>query len=287
MNIVGFSEKALREYGPLGDRTLEYIGADILPDKAAELRVYRKGLSFADDPSPFSGIVSAYGTLLRHKDVKICDVSQSGKGYRMTFLLPEMVPMETLTPLLDDFFTVFPSEGYEDRLRRSLAGFMAASKTELSPLMQVGVEVGADLSPISLKYYMRLPKALSKPGTELDRLSEIYNASASSSELSGKDLNDEHRALTGYNYLPIFIGYNDREGERELKLYYKSASTGYRPNELRLRAAELSKKLGWTELLSESDIDSLYRALRLYIEGVAASLTHDGRWRIYINRLPN
>ncbi len=285
MSIVGFSEKALQEYGPSGDRTLEYICAEIIPNTAPELRVYRKNVLFENVDSPYGAIVSAFHSFLADPRIGICDISRGRHGYRMTFILPETIPFSELRLILNRFFSAVSSPGYEKRLLSSVDGFTSVSGAELSPLMQLGVEVGDSLSLVSLKYYLRLPAEISSLNSPYDLISRQAYAAVESYERRGS-FAYENEVLNENKYRPAFIGINDYDGVREAKLYYKSTGTGYRPLELQRSAAQLSRAFGWDSLLTEEALDSLYKNSRIYVDGVAVSLTTEGRWRLYFSRLP-
>ena len=276
---------AISIYGKNGDTSLEYIGVILCNNQIANFRVYRKRcdsvLKHINTIEPYHTMHTKYLKGFTDKSgVKLCDISQDHLShehvFRMMYKLPKTLTHEDSTLYIEKFFSSYPDSPYSIEIQSNVNHFSQITQCVQSPLLQLGIEFDKDCHLLGVKYYLAFH--------ELEHCNRFL-ASYSKKNSLPLAFAETVSQICKNNFTPIFLGINNHKDKIESKLYFISKAFGHQIQNILPVSITLANTLGWNKALPQQDLEDLY-SMGMYIEGIAISLHHADKWRLYINSLP-
>ena len=184
--------------------------------------------------------------------------------------------------LISEEFPDVPSD-ITDKCIRCMKALKEGLGMQESPLMQVGIELNADMKFKSFKYYLCVEKTKHPKENLAEAMAGFAEAAGVCSDTGRMDR--LIRDVCTCWYRPTFIGVNDGAEETEAKLYFISEIFGHA---LKTKPAgqteRISEILGFDKGLTE-ELMTAWEQAHLYLQGLAVTFGDPSVLRLYLREL--
>ncbi len=275
-------------FGLNGARTLEYLGLVFHKGALKSTKVYHDTKQAAAASGDWTQTL--YETWLRGlgEDFggNICDFSKAGTEeaptYRMIVRFPKPLTSEQVQALSQESLPGVPSE-IAQRLCRSNSLLADAIGGNNAPLIQVGIELDAQMQFQCLKYYLTVKPLLPAWDQAAEKLVPFFGEFGLDADQS--EAFDVSGKICGQRYSPTFLCVNDDGAAPELKLYFISDLFG---RQLSTMPGEQIRNICDVLDIAPDLRDELLRAWEqshVYPEGIAATFGDSALIRMYLKEL--
>ena len=288
MALHEFAVSSTLKYGHKGTDTLEYIGLTLKNGCFERSKLYHLAKNdFEVHEGWRKEIFERWlKRICENYEAKICDFSVAGTSekpaYRMILQFRSFFSTETAEKLISEEFPDVPSD-ITDKCIRCMKAMKEGLGMQESPLMQVGIELDADMKFKSFKYYLCVEKTKHPKENLAEAMAGFADAAGVCSDTGRMDR--LIRDVCTCWYRPTFIGVNDGAEETDAKLYFISEIFG---RALKTKPAEqterISEILGFDKGLTE-ELMTAWEQAHLYSQGVAVTFGDPSVLRLYLREL--
>lgn len=275
-------------FGLNGSQTLEYLGLITRGGVLQSTKVYH---TTKQAPAALQDWQQAlyveWLQRLERYDGKICDFSAAGTEqaptYRMIMMFRNGLSLEQAQAITAEEFPGVPPE-ITSRCYACNLLVAKAIASDASPMIQIGIELDAQMRFRSLKYYLSVKELRPVWQQFPERIAPLLSELGISPDQ--RDSLETAARIGEQWYSPLFIGINDAGTEIEAKLYFISdlfgRSLSTKPAEQISRVCEV---LQISSGVSEAML-AAWEQVHIYPEGVAVSFDHAAVIRFYLKELP-